>query len=143
VRFWDSSAVAALLVEESRSVATRELLTDDRELAAWWGSRVECISALRRRERAGALDRHATEQALALLEELSDGWYEVLPGDALRVQAERALAVHPLRAADALQLAAALTWRGSEITTLDFVCLDERLRDAASREGFRSLPATP
>jgi hypothetical protein len=50
------------------------------------------------------------------------------------------LAAHPLRAADALQLAAALVWTGEAAAGEAFVCLDERLRDAARREGFEVLP---
>ncbi len=64
----------------------------------------------------------------------------MLPSEALRAQAERALAVHPLSAADALQLASALTWRREPARSAELVCLDERLRDAASREGFALLP---
>ena len=47
----------------------------------------------------------------------------------------RVLRVHPLRAADALQLAAALEWSGGAASGM-FITYDERLRDAASREGF-------
>jgi hypothetical protein len=45
--------------------------------------------------------------------------------------------VHPLRAADSLQLAAAIIAAEREPTTLEFVSLDDRLGEAASREGFR------
>jgi hypothetical protein len=71
---------------------------------------------------------------------LSESWAEVAPGPPVRVEAERALAVHPLRAADALQLAAALVWRSGDPEVQEFVCLDERLRGAASREGFVLVP---
>jgi hypothetical protein len=54
--------------------------------------------------------------------------------------AERALAVHPLRSADALQLAAALTWRRDPARRPALVCVDEGLRDAAAREGFTPVP---
>lgn len=55
---------------------------------------------------------------------------------------DRALALlskHDLRAADALQLSAAVTV-ASRQGAMDFVCLDERLCDAARSEGFRTLP---
>ena len=48
--------------------------------------------------------------------------------------------MHPLRAVDALQLGAALTWRREPVRRAELVCLDEGLRDAASREGFELLP---
>ncbi len=47
---------------------------------------------------------------------------------------------HPLSAADALQLAAGLLWADGRPAHHDFVCLDQRLREAAQREGFRVLP---
>ena len=58
----------------------------------------------------------------------------------LRALAEDALTAHPLRVADALQLASALIWCGSQPRGRRFVCLDERLRTAASRSGFVVLP---
>ena len=115
-------------------------LAEDRSVVVRWGARVECVSALRRREREGILSSADVGIALSLLDELSIAWQEVLPGEELRVAAERALAVHSLRALDALQLAAALTWRGPATAAAELVCLDDRLRDAASREGFRLLP---
>jgi hypothetical protein len=140
VRFWDASAIAPLLVTEPATKGIRELLRSDEAMVVWWGSRVECVSALRRREREGGLESAGTRQALSLLDALAGGWSEVLPSEAVRAQAERALAVHPLRAADALQLGAALTWRREPSRRTELVCLDECLRDAAWREGFALLP---
>jgi predicted nucleic acid-binding protein len=141
VRFWDASAIVPLLFSECWSEPTRKLLRADPAMVVWWGSRIECVSALRRRERKDQLGATGARQALALLDALAGGWSELLPSEALRAQAERALAVHPVRAADALQLGAALTWRREPARSAEFVCLDERLRDAASREGFALLPA--
>jgi uncharacterized protein len=142
VRFWDASAIVPLLVDESASDEVRELLTADPAVVAWWGTKIECISAFRRREREVIDNAGAVRRALASLDGLSSRWSEVMPGEPLRAQAQRALAVHPLRAGDAFQLAAAITWRAQSTTALqEFVCTDERLRDAASREGFAVLPA--
>jgi hypothetical protein len=58
----------------------------------------------------------------------------------VREQAGRVLRLHPLRVADALQLAAALVWCQGDPIHHDFVCLDQRLREAARREGFHILP---
>jgi predicted nucleic acid-binding protein len=135
--------VVPLLVAEPVSEAVESLLREDESVAVWWSSRVECVSALRRRERDGSLTIAAVEQALRRLDVLAREWSEVAPTGPLRLAAERALAVHPLRVADALQLAAGLAWRGSMTSGHHFVCLDRRLRDAASREGFAVLPAEP
>jgi predicted nucleic acid-binding protein len=141
VRFWDASAIVPLLFSERWSEPISKLLREDPAMVVWWGSRVECVSALRRRERKDQLGAAGARQALALLDALAGAWSELLPSEALRAQAERALAVHPLRAADALQLGAALIWRREPARSVELVCLDEGLRDAASREGFALLPA--
>ena len=60
--------------------------------------------------------------------------------NAVRAQAARVLRLHPLRAADALQLAAELIWCQGDPVRNGFVCLDQRLREAARREGFTVLP---
>jgi hypothetical protein len=49
--------------------------------------------------------------------------------------------MHPLRAADALQLAAALIWVEEQPHGESFVSLDPRLRDSAAREGFTLVPS--
>lgn len=142
MRFWDSSALVPLLADEPASAQAVQLLREDPGLIVWWGARVECLSALRRREREDRLSAGDLKRSNDLLGDLSAAWSEVVPARNVRTLAERALAVHPLRAADALQLAAALTWRRGEPGGAPFVCLDERLRDAAAREGFAPLPAS-
>lgn len=143
MRFWDASAITPLLVEEPSSPALHALLGSDEAMVVWWGSRVECASALRRRERGGGLGQMGVDSALGLLEALAGAWSEVLPTDRVRQAAERALAVHALRATDALQLAAALAWHSSAARDAEFVCLDGRLREAAAREGFALAPRSP
>lgn len=109
-------------------------------MLVWWATRVECVSALRRLEREGAMSATGVAHAVRALAYLETGWSEVAPTDAVRAQAERLLAVHPLRAADSLQLAAALAWCRGAPSGAGLVTLDERLRDAAGREGFAVLP---
>jgi len=64
---------------------------------------------------------------------------EVQPSEEVRQTALRLVRMHNLRAADALQLAAALVWARHVPTGLDFVCMDARLRTAAEKEGFSVL----
>lgn len=137
--FWDSSALVPLLVAEARSAEMAALLRGDAAPTIWWGSPVECQSALHRRRREGALAAPELAESLTRLGHLAEDVDVVAPTNALRDAAGRALAAHPLRAADALQLAAALVWSGPA-TGEAFVCLDDRLRDAARREGFEVLP---
>ena len=108
-------------------------------MLVWWGSEVECVSAIARLERDGAIEAEGVESALARLKLLAASWHEVDASDALRASAVRVLRVHPLRAADALQLAAAFEACERRPASLDFVTLDDRLATAARREGFPVL----
>jgi predicted nucleic acid-binding protein len=137
MRFWDASSIVPLLVAESTRDALLAALERDPGIVAWWGTRVECVSALARREREGALTIAEVTVALERLRALADAWQELLPAEPIRTTAERLLRVHPLRAADSLQLAAAILAAEREPSTLEFVCLDDQLGEAASREGFR------
>lgn len=135
MRFWDASALVPLCVEQPLSARARGLLEEDPDLAVWWGTSVECASAVARLRREAVFTESVERDALAALELLRPGWHEILPGDALRAQALRVLRIHPLRAADAFQLAAALEWAGTPASGT-LVTFDERLGAAASREGF-------
>jgi len=140
VRFWDTSALIPLLLQESTSARLRDLLRRDPAVALWWGTPVECASALARRQRDGALARSELRQAHAALDALRARATEIEPTEEVRSRALRLLAVHPLRAGDALQLAAALIWCQERVRGVGFVSMDDRLRGAAAREGFQVLP---
>lgn len=135
MRYWDSSALLPLLLRERTSDTLRALYEDDPVNIVWWASPVECASAIARRERDGSLPLALAADALGRLAALERTWFEVAPAAPLRASAQRLLRVHPLRAADALQLAAALAV-GTEAPTMAMVCLDRRLREAAQREGI-------
>ena len=138
MRFWDASAVVALCVAEDGTEAMDALLVEDAEIAVWWATPVECASALARRRREGRLSPAAEHAALEVLHALAASWYEVQAGFLVRSHALRLLRVHPLRAGDALQLAAALVWGGFPPTGA-MVTLDERLGRAARLEGLDVL----
>ena len=135
MKFWDSSAVVPLLADEEATAALLARLREDPQLAVWWRTPVECASALARLEREGAPADRVTE-AFKRLDDLARAWTEVEPHDEIRDIARRLLRVHPLRAADALQLAAAYVAAERRPATLEFVTLDDRLRLAAMKEGF-------
>jgi predicted nucleic acid-binding protein len=136
VKFWDSSAIIPLLVREPSRARLLKLLAADGEMIAWWGSAIECASALARREREGHMDSDQASEALVRLAALERAWVEVNPSRPLRDLARRLVRTHDLRAADSLQLAAALTASEFEPRGFGFVVLDERLARAARREGF-------
>ena len=140
MRFWDASAVIPLCVNDPNSETMRKLAREDEAMVVWWGTIVECHSAFSRLHRVGDLEPSGIEQASHLLDRLAGYWSEVTPGEEARDQAVRLLGLHPLRAADALQLAAAFVWADRRPLRRHFTCLDDRLRDAARREGFIVLP---
>jgi predicted nucleic acid-binding protein len=142
VKFWDASAVVALLIAEESSRRLQALAAKDSAMLVWWASAVECISALARLERDGALNPAAMTLALQRLHKLSAGWHEIDPSDEIRETAARFLRVHALRAADALQLAAAFAAAERRPASLEIVTLDERLANAARKEGFVVLDLT-
>lgn len=141
MKFWDSSAVVPLCVREPGSSTVRSLLAEDRSLVVWWATRVECVSTFMRQARAGTLSVTGERQARQVLVTLARSWIEIQPTETLRGTAERLLAVHPLRAADAFQLAAALEWRRRQTAETPLISFDARLREAAYKEGFSVLPA--
>jgi predicted nucleic acid-binding protein len=136
VRFWDSSAVVPILVDEPMSMWMRELAEDGSGLAVWWATPVECISAIARRERSTELDPESAQVAASTLGGLSERWIEIPPVDRVRESARRIVATHELRAGDAFQLAAARVASKGKTDSLPFVTLNERLALAARREGF-------
>ncbi|MBI3028227.1 MAG: type II toxin-antitoxin system VapC family toxin [Candidatus Rokubacteria bacterium] len=141
MKFWDTSAIVAVCVQEPHSAAVKSILVTDPSVAVWWATRTECISALVRQTREGGVSPAGERRARQVLEALATAWIEILPTAALRAAAERLLAVHPLRAADAFQLAAALQWCRGHAMDMGLVSFDARLRAAAHREGFTLLPA--
>ncbi len=140
MKFWDSSAIIPLCLKEQMSETVKRLIKSDEDIVVWWGTRVECFSALSRRRREGVLDNNSELKAKAILSALSEEWSEVQPSEPVRQRAERLLAVHPLRTADAFQLAAALLWAQENPQGLEIVCLDQNLREAGHKEGFTLLP---
>jgi predicted nucleic acid-binding protein len=139
VKFWDASAIVPLLVAETTTPYLQALARRDPDMLVWWGSQAECVSALARLERGEALDRKSAALALDRLKQLADGWHEIEPSELVRENALRFLRVHPLRAADALQLAAALLAAERRPSSLELVTLDDGLAEAAGKEGFELI----
>ena len=140
MRYWDASALVPLAIAETESPMVGGWLEDDPTIVTWACTRVELASAVERRARRGEISREQRRAALARFEELAALWDEVVDLFPVRVRALSLLARHPLRAADAAQLGAALLAAGEDPSTLTFVCLDERLALAAEQEGLRILP---
>ena len=141
--FWDTSAILPLVVDEPASSATRQLLRSDPAMIVWWGTPVECWSAVARRVREQTLSAADAAAVRRTLGALGEAWTEVLASEEVRSHAGRLLLRHPLTAADALQLGAAMTWATGRPSSHPLATLDERLATAAAGEGFSLSLAPP
>ena len=97
------------------------------------------MSAFNRLHREKSLTDEGRQQALNRLAYLRQRWSEIQPSDEIRDTAERLLNIHKLRAADALQLSAALVWCNHRSRGCHFIGGDGELADAAEAEGFRVI----
>jgi predicted nucleic acid-binding protein len=134
VTFWDASALVPLVVRE----ATTELYTKiagETQIVTWWGSYLECTSAIARLARRGSAPARVAE-SYRMLELLAGEWREIGSSEKLRRAAARTLKTHVLRTSDALQIGAAIIASGFEPHTARFVAEDRHMRQAADREGF-------
>lgn len=136
MRFWDSSSLVSLLVEEADSDEMETLLASDPSALVWYGTPAEIESALMRRVRDKSLSDEDERLARRRLAVLKTAWSEVQPTPRVRERALRLLRVHCLRAADAFQLAAALVACEENTRGFSFLTRDARLRDSARKEGF-------
>ena len=135
--FWDTSAVIPLIIDEPTTGPLRAVWKQDSDMIVWWGTSVECASALARMGRDDIVPDRDVDVARDLLQTLAASWTEVVPTDGVREHAGRILLRHPLRAADALQIGAAMIWADDRPRGHPFCTRDARLAEAARLEGFR------
>ena len=136
MKFWDSSALVPLLVKERETRYCLKTLSEDQEMLVWCLSKVEVISALCRRLKEKAFGEEEFQKAKRHLNDIMERAYEVQAIEKVRARALRLLEVHPLRVADACQLAAALVATQEDPHRLAMLCFDQNLRNAALKEGF-------
>ena len=136
--FWDSSALVPLCVEQEATPAA-EALAEKYKMVVWWVAPVEIRSAFARLLRVGQMTPRGLVEAQIALENLRAAWREITPGPALREEAERLVERFSLRAAGALQLAAALAWRMGRPQGRVFVSGDLLLLEAARQLGFNGI----
>lgn len=140
MRFWDASALVPLCCTQPATARVEQLARDDAAMVVWWATPVEVASAFGRLRGEGRLSSDDLLQTGSVLDALRGSWSEILPSDVVRERAERLIRAHPLRAADALQLAAALIWVSDRPGGEVMVTLDDRLGEAARQEGFVVQP---
>lgn len=133
--FWDSSALVPLCVRQRTTDLAHRLIRGF-DAVVWWGTAPEIHGAIARAYREQRVDAVTRGRALRRLELLRGGWREVAPSDEVRSMAERFLHSYPLRAADGLQVAAAMVWCRNRTPGRVFVSGDTRLMNVAKLLGF-------
>lgn len=136
--FWDTSGFVPLCLQQRNSSHANQLL-DQYAMAVWWTAPVEARSAFARGLRKGVITAREHQEAIVVLDRMRWEWTEVYPDDFLRSFAETLTDRFPLRAADALQLAAAAEWAMQRPTGRPFISGDKRLLEAAGQLGFRTI----
>lgn len=106
------------------------------DAVVWWATPVEIAGALARLLRMKQLDSADWTKSRRLATTLADSWSVIQPSDALRAKATQLVDGYDLRAADALQLAAALEWCQDVPQGRVLLTADQKLRDAAMLNGF-------
>jgi predicted nucleic acid-binding protein len=130
-----------LVVAQPTSRTVDRWLDADPVLAVWTLTPVEISSAIQRLMRDGAIAEGVADEAEQRALELIGSCHLVIGVEDVKRQAQRLLRLHPLRAADALQLAAAVEWSAGRPAGHILHTLDARLAAAGRREGFDVPPA--
>ncbi len=134
--FWDTSGILPLCCSQPQSARARQTSRIYARQVVWWVTSVEAVSSFNRLKREGHLTPSECRQALERFEHLRHRWNEIQPTEEVRHRAERLLSSHQLRAADALQLSAALLWCSNRPRGRVFIGAGGNLSDAAEGEGF-------
>jgi len=133
--FWDTSALIPLCVNQKQTKTARTLYTGY-GIVVWWATPVEITSGLIRLKRMNEISHDQFLAGKRRGISLAQIWDSVSPSATILARAHSLLELYPLRAADALQLAAALDYFESSPKGNIFITADQRLADAASQCGF-------
>jgi predicted nucleic acid-binding protein len=139
IYFLDTSALVKRYVAEAGSPLVRGLFARRRMVAVSRIAFAEVAAAAARRRREGALSAHQHARLLDRLEADFSSFVVVEVRQATLGAVPGLCARHPLRAYDAVQLAAALTLRRAS-PAVDFWTTDHALGRAARAEGLRATP---
>jgi len=125
-----------MLVPQASTPQIQNIYRRDAELMVWWATEIECTSALARLERRNEITTRGASMAFRRLDVMKSSWSEVQSLGPIKEISRRLLRTHDLRAGDAMQLAAAVVASEGRPSSLEFLSLDDRLVQAAHREGL-------
>jgi predicted nucleic acid-binding protein len=133
--FWDASALVPLCVRQGITPSVVGLY-ESYHVVIWWATPVDIASALARLVRIKEISTSEYAKARQVAVALADEWSVIQPSNAVRDHATRLVHRYDLKAADAMQLAAALDWCENAPRGEIFLTADQRLREAAVLSGF-------
>jgi uncharacterized protein len=133
--FWDSSALIPLCVFQIQS-ARAKVFFKSFGIVVWWATPVEIVSGLTRLQRMREIDHDEFLLGMGRAQGLANVWDSLASTSSTVPDACSLLELHPLRAADALQLAMALEACEHKPQGYVFITADQRLADAARLTGF-------
>jgi predicted nucleic acid-binding protein len=133
--FWDASALIPLCVRQIQTSKARVLYLNH-AVGVWWATPVEIVSGLTRLKRMSEIDQDEFLIGKQRAMELARIWVPIGPTASIAARACSLLELYPLRAADALQLAAAIEYFEYSPMGNVFITADQRLADAARGSGF-------
>jgi predicted nucleic acid-binding protein len=142
IPYLDASALVKRYVTEAGSDEVIELTAKAPAVATALISRAEVAAALARAVRLGVLDDEGGRRAQKRFGREWPDFVRIPVTEALVARAETLAWEHALRGYDAIQLAAALTWRDSSGQDVVLATFDRQLWDAAPNAGLKVWPET-
>lgn len=134
--YLDTSALIKLYFEEEGSDEVRARLQHTSVVATSRLAYAETCAAVGRKIREGLLDLEAQGRALADFEKDWKSYFVMEVSEPVCRLAGELVAVHPLRASDAVHLASALLIQSRIGEQVEFRCFDRRLSETAAAEGL-------
>ena len=133
--FWDASALIPLCVHQIQTPQAGVLYLNH-AVVVWWTTPVEIVSGLTRLKRMSEIDQDEFLIGKQRALDLARIWVPIEPASSIATRACSLLELYPLRAAEALQLSAALDACEDKPQSNVFITADQRLADAARQSGF-------
>lgn len=136
----ESSAVLAWLLGKNDGEKTGQILADAQQIFSSDLTLVECDRVLVRAVSLGLAQEGSVADRRALLNRVSHTWSVVRLVRDVIDRARRPFPIEPVRALDALHLAAAVVVR-ERVEGVAMLALDNRVRNNARQMGFELLPS--
>ncbi len=140
IAYMDTSAMVKLYLSEPGSEASLRLWRESQGITVSAVGYAELVAAFHRKRREGIVSREGLTRAIRSFKSDWDSVQVVPVSPQLNRRIDRLVADHPLRGFDTIHLASALTVRDAVGEELLFVSADQRLLEAAQKEGLNVYP---